>query len=228
VRVGDEHSRLPGHLSFFNPYLSKKTKKFKTHTPRTQGYVDAARAFAEETGTPPGADLAAIADRVAVRAALASGDVGRAIEATNDLDPAILEERPALAFALQRQALIELARAGQADAALAYAREYLAPRGEDDPGLLDELERAVALLAFPDPAASPLADLLSPAQRSATAAALNAAILDAQGQAGEARLPGLVRLLGWAQGRLSARGVKFPQLADPVRGGWAGLGDEPS
>jgi glucose-induced degradation protein 8 len=190
-----------------------------------QGYVDAARAFAEETGTPPGADLAAIADRVAVRAALASGDVAAAVERVNDLDPAILEERPTLAFALQRQALIELARGGRAEAALEYAREYLAPRGEDDPGLLADLERAVALLAFPDPASSPLADLLSPAQRAATAGALNAAILDAQGAAGEARLPGLVRLLAWAQGRLSARGVKFPQLSDAGSGG---VGEEPT
>jgi glucose-induced degradation protein 8 len=190
-----------------------------------QGYVDAARAFAEETGTPPGADLAAIADRVAVRAALASGDVAAAVERVNDLDPAILEERPTLAFALQRQALIELARGGRAEAALEYAREYLAPRGEDDPGLLADLERAVALLAFPDPASSPLADLLSPAQRAATAGALNAAILDAQDTAGEARLPGLVRLLAWAQGRLSARGVKFPQLSDAGSGG---VGEEPT
>lgn len=194
--------------------------------PPCQGYVDAARAFADETGTHPGADLAAIADRVAVRAAAAAGDVAGAVERVNDLDPAILEERPALAFALQRQALIELARAGRAEDALAYAREYLAPRGEDDPGLLGDLERAVALLAFPDPAASPLADLLAPAQRAATAASLNAAILDAQGQAGEARLPGLVRLLAWAQGRLSARGVRFPELADPAGGEVGKGGDE--
>lgn len=151
-----------------------------------------------------------------MRRALAAGDVDAAVAALNDIDASILEERPSLAAALQRQRLIELARAGDADGALAYARDHVAPRADDDPASLADAERALALLAFPDPAASPLADLLSPAQRAKTAGEANAAILEAEGRAGGARLPVLVALAAWAQDRLAARGVRFPRMADPV------------
>lgn len=45
------------------------------------------------------------------------------------------------------------------------------------PSLLPDLERAMTLLAFDAPAASPVADLLDTAQRQKTASELNAAIL---------------------------------------------------
>ena len=92
----------------------------------------------------------------------------------------------------------------------------MAPRADDDPAILAAAERALALLAFPDPAASPLADLLSPAHRAKTAGEANAAILEAEGRAGGARLPALVSLAAWAQDRLAGRGVRFPRMADPV------------
>ena len=53
----------------------------------------------------------------------------------------------------------------QVEAALQYAGDHLAERGEEDSGVLQELERTLALLAFEDPAGSPFADLLSPAHR---------------------------------------------------------------
>ena len=71
----------------------------------------------------------------------------------------------------------------------------------------------MALLAFDDPSASPLADLLSPAQRERTAAQLNAAVLSAAGQEREARLPGLLRLVLWAQRQLDER-AEFPRVVD--------------
>jgi hypothetical protein len=55
------------------------------------------------------------------------------------LDPEILEEQAGLLFRLRQQRLIELVRGGDAAAALAFAREYLAPAGEEHPELLDEL-----------------------------------------------------------------------------------------
>ena len=51
----------------------------------------------------------------------------------------ILEEQQALLFRLQQQRLIEMVRSGDAAAALEFAREYLAPVGEERPELLDEL-----------------------------------------------------------------------------------------
>jgi hypothetical protein len=157
-----------------------------------------------------------------VRRALAAGDVPAAVAAINDIDPSILDDNPALAFALARQRLIELARAGDADAALAYAADQLAPRGDDDPALLADLESALSLLAFADPASSPVGHLLAPEERARAAGDANVAILAAGGRDGEARLAALVKLCAWAQGRLAARGVRFPRMADPATGALEG------
>ncbi len=130
-------------------------------------------------------ELASIAARMAVRADVAAGDVAAAISRVNDLNPDVLERRPALLFALQRQRLIELIRGGDVDGALEFAQEYLAPHAEEDAAFLQEVEQALSLLVFAAPAtdAPPqLAALLAPAQRAAAAGALNAAILQAQGQ----------------------------------------------
>lgn len=51
----------------------------------------------------------------------------------------ILEERHALAFHLQLQRLIELIRKDRTDEALEFAQDFLAPQGEEDPALLEEL-----------------------------------------------------------------------------------------
>ena len=120
---------------------------------------------------------------MAVRAAVARGDVADAIARVNDLDPDVLERRPALLFALQRQRLIELIRGGDVEGALDFASEFLAPHAEADPAFRAELEKALALLVFPSPADAPpaLAELLAPAQRAAAADELNAAVLHSQG-----------------------------------------------
>ncbi|CAI7807849.1 unnamed protein product, partial [Closterium sp. NIES-54] len=53
----------------------------------TEGYVDAARKFEIESGTDPGADLGAVAERMAVKQAVQRGDVEDAIDRVNDLNP---------------------------------------------------------------------------------------------------------------------------------------------
>lgn len=57
---------------------------------------------------------------------------------------------------------MELIRAGRAEEALAFASATLAEAGANDRNALTELERSLALLAFPDPHSSPFADLLLP------------------------------------------------------------------
>lgn len=49
--------------------------------------------------------------------------------------------------------------------ALKFASEQLAERGEEEPQVLEELERTLALLAFEDPTQSPFSDLLSLSHR---------------------------------------------------------------
>ena len=69
-----------------------------------------------------------------------------------------------------------------------------------------QLERAMVLLAYEDPAASPEADgLLDQAQRERTARALNAAILSAQELEEEPTLPMMLRAMLHAQEELLER-----------------------
>lgn len=65
----------------------------------------------------------------------------------------------------QQLHLIELIRNNQVEEALAFAQSHLSEAGEEDPSVLSELERTVALLAFEDPTNSPFGDLLQPAHR---------------------------------------------------------------
>ena len=68
-------------------------------------------------------------------------------------------------IAFQQQQLIELIRDGRVEEALKFASEQLAERGEEEPLVLEELERTLALLAFEDPSQSPFSDLLSLSHR---------------------------------------------------------------
>lgn len=62
-----------------------------------------------------------------------------------------------------------------------------------------ELERTMALLAFDPSLPCPVSDLLERSQRQKTASELNAAILTAQSQDKDPKLPGLLKMLSWAQ-----------------------------
>ncbi|CAL5229989.1 g13423 [Coccomyxa viridis] len=183
----------------------------------TEGYVEAAQTFQQESMTQPGIDLAAITDRMEIRKAVQSGNVEDAIERVNDLNPEILEENHQLSFHLQQQRLIELIRQGKTEDALEFAQEYLAPHGEENEAFLEELERTMALLAFEDTRSSPVADLMDISQRQKTASELNAAILSSQCQEAEPRLPTLLKLLLWAQNQLDNK-LQYPRMVDLVAG----------
>lgn len=85
-----------------------------------EGYAEAAKAFQEESGTEPGVDFEALAERNAIRKAVQAGSIEEAIERVNDLNPEILEERQQLSFHLQQQRLIELIRRGAVEEALEF------------------------------------------------------------------------------------------------------------
>ena len=68
-------------------------------------------------------------------------------------------------FLLQQQHMIELIRQRNIEDALDYAQSHLAERGEENPDILSELERTLALLAFEDPEKSPFGELLHLSQR---------------------------------------------------------------
>jgi hypothetical protein len=120
--------------------------------------------------------------------------------------------------------LIELIRQGKISDALWFAQSELAPRGEENPACLAELEQTMALLAFdlpgtttPAPASKgskskdkaddfstsslppSLHALLMPAQRLKTAREVNEAVLQSLGQGPTPKLPGLLRVLAWGE-----------------------------
>ena len=131
----------------------------------TEGFKDAAEKFQEEAGMSPGQDLGLLDNRIKIRDNIQSGNILEAISLVNELHPQLLDNDRYLLFHLQQQHLIELIRQQRVEEALQYAAEHLAERGEEDGGVLQELERTLALLAFEDPAKSPFSDLLLPAHR---------------------------------------------------------------
>ncbi|CAG8662065.1 10350_t:CDS:2 [Ambispora leptoticha] len=162
-----------------------------------EGYKDAAEKFSQECGLQPNIDFESIQDRMNIRNAIQNGN--------------ILDTNPKLYFHLQQQRLIEYIRQGKTSEALEFAQDELAPRGEENPEFLEELERTMALLAFEDTSQSPVGYLLHPAQRQRTASELNAAILTSQSQDKDPKLPSLLKMLVWAQNQLDEK-LSFPQI----------------
>lgn len=134
--------------------------------------------------------------------------------------------------------MIELIRQKKVEDALVFAQEELAPRGEEHPEFLAELERTMTLLAYDVDAASVsntedaakamtgrkdteigektgipafITSLLHPAHRQSTAAQVNAAILTSQSHGPAPKLPNLLRMLAWGESLLGER-ADFPTL----------------
>ncbi|KAF8632588.1 hypothetical protein AX15_001795 [Amanita polypyramis BW_CC] len=178
-----------------------------------EGYKSAAEEFSQEANIMPPVDFESIESRMGIREALQRGDVEEAVTRVNDLNPEILDTNPALYFHLQQQKLIEYIRQGRIADAIQFAQDELAPRGEENPQFLAELEQTMALLAFESSLSAPAAvlELLSPAQRMKTAGEVNAAILDSLSQGKEVKLVGLLKLLSWGE-RLLEEKTEFPKV----------------
>jgi len=179
----------------------------------TEGFKDAAEKFQEEAGMSPGQDLGLLDNRIKIRDNIQAGNILEAISLVNELHPQLLDNDRYLLFHLQQQHLIELIRQQKVEEALQYAAEHLAERGEEDGGVLQELERTLALLAFEDPAKSPFSDLLQPAHRQQVASQLNAAILKAEhAESTQSKLAVSLRMLVWAQEELDKKRVRYPHM----------------
>jgi len=177
-----------------------------------EGYKTSAEEFSQEAGLSPPVDFESIEGRMNIREALQRGDVEDAITRVNDLNPEILDTNPALYFRLQQQKLIEYIRQGRIAEALQFAQEELAPRGQENPEFLSELENTMALLAFESSKSTPesISSLLSPTQRMRTAGEVNAAILESFSQGKESKLVALLKLLCWGESMLEER-ADFPK-----------------
>ncbi|XP_052800798.1 glucose-induced degradation protein 8 homolog [Mya arenaria] len=181
----------------------------------TEGFKESAEKFRMESGIQPPVDLNELDDRIRIREEVQNGRIESAIALVNNLHPELLDNDRYLYFHLQQQHLIELIRARNVEAALEYAQTHLAERGEENPDILSELERTLALLAFEEPEKSPFGDLLHLCQRQKVASELNAAILETDATP---KLANLLKLLLWSQEELDKKKIRYPKMTDVSSG----------
>lgn len=181
----------------------------------TEGFKEAALKFQQEAGLTEPALSSSLDERILIREAVQNGRIQEAIALVNALHPELLDNDRYLYFHLQQLQLLELVRAGRAEEALAFAGATLAEAGAADRNALTELERSLALLAFPDPHASPFADLLLPSHSQKIASELNAAILKMEQQEYTSpKLCSLLRMILWAQNELDKNNIKYPKMTN--------------
>lgn len=195
-----------------------------------EGYKEAAERFAQEAALSPATELSSIEDRMRIRSAIQAGHLEGALDRINDLAGDLLDSHPRLYFHLQQQRLVELIRADQIEAALAFAQDILAPKAEAHPEFLRELERTMAMLVWRGQGSQGQGqgkkDLSSPqgldqvdTMRVRLANEVNHALLATQCQEHESKLPALLRTLHLQQEKLSNSGrLAFPKIVDYTTG----------
>ncbi|GFR75667.1 glucose-induced degradation protein 8 homolog [Elysia marginata] len=181
----------------------------------TEGFKEAAEKFGSESGVEPSVNLDCLDDRIRIRQAVLDGRIMEAVAIINSLYPELLDNDRYLFFRLQQQHLIELIKRKELEPALEFAQNKLAERVEENPNVLPELEKTLALLAFEKPEMSPFGDLLHPSQRQKVASEVNCAILETDSTP---RLANLLKLLLWAQEELDKRKIPFPHLTNMAEG----------
>ncbi|KAI4465382.1 ran binding protein 9-related [Holotrichia oblita] len=181
----------------------------------TEGFKEAAEKFQQESGVCPSVELNSLDDRIRIREAIINGRMQEATALINQLHPELLDNDRYLYFHLQQLHLIELIRNNRVEEALAFAQSHLSEAGEDDPSVLSELERTIALLAFEDPHSSPFGDLLQPAHRQKIASEVNAAILKMEHQEStHPKISSLLKLILWSQQQLDKKNIKYAKITD--------------
>ena len=114
----------------------------------------------------------------------------RAIGLTiNGLNQQILDNDPSLLFHLQQQRLVELIRKGQIAEALIFAQQELAPRGEENPAFLAELESTMVLLAFDLPSTLPPTASTNSKSRDKSSTSINAQSIENENLWSSSSLP---------------------------------------
>jgi len=220
-------SDVTAAVSMSSPNNDSSDLSFATLPPRTamnklimnylvtEGFKEAAEKFQDEAGLPAPPQLSEMDNRISVRDAIQSGRIGEAISLVHELHPELLDDDRYLFFHLQQQQLIELIRERRIDEALRFASDQLAERGEEDPSVLEELERTMALLAFEEPINSPFADLLSHSHRQKVASELNSSLLRAAHiHPVHPKLAGVLKMLLWVQDELDRKGIRYSKTID--------------
>ncbi|OQV17254.1 putative Glucose-induced degradation protein 8-like protein [Hypsibius exemplaris] len=182
------------------------------------GHKDAAVKFAREAGIVLTVDVGLMDNRVKILDAAHDGRIADCMKLLEETSPDLLEYNMDVYVVVMKQMLLELIRERKISEALQYAQDVLAEKGAEDPTLLEDFERALALLAFDKPEESPYGDLLDLSKREEVKAQLNETMLAADGRSAESKLALICKMLLWSQDDLKKRGVTFPRLTDLATG----------
>ena len=183
-----------------------------------EGFREAVLAFQAEAKVEPPVDMKLLEEQLKIRSAVEQGSIQEAVVLVNNVDPEILDTNSKLSFHLQHQHLLELIQHGDVEGALRFAQEELAAQGEESPEFLDELEQAMALLAYEDASTSPFSSLLERSQRLKVVSEVNAALLSSQNQEPTSILNTLMKLVVWSQHQLETKSIAFPKLTNIASG----------
>uniref|UniRef100_K3WUP2 CTLH domain-containing protein n=1 Tax=Globisporangium ultimum (strain ATCC 200006 / CBS 805.95 / DAOM BR144) TaxID=431595 RepID=K3WUP2_GLOUD len=189
-----------------------------------KGYRDVAEAFWRDSNTKlvlnaawmcdsneAHVDLQSVQERMSIQQLLLEGQIQKARQKLDQMDPLFLEKNAVMDFLLAKQELIELIKARNVVAALGFATKNLAPFGEKNPQFLQEIEHTMALLAFENHTQSPLGYLLEQSQRRRVADEVNSAILRNQKQELEPILPTMVRQFRYMEDQLHMKIKRHPK-----------------
>jgi hypothetical protein len=177
-----------------------------------QGLGHAAVAWAGESGAGLG-----VGGRVATPAWLLArqditlhvlrGEVENATRLLTRFSPGLLDAHPTLQFTLKQQQLIELVRNDALDDALVFAQELM-PLAQQQPDMLQELERTMALFALGVDEGGEDKErgrLMGVARRWQVVQAVNAAVFDKEGVESTTTLEDMVRRVAWEQDTVATR-----------------------
>ncbi|KAI0460256.1 ran binding protein in the microtubule-organising centre [Xylaria acuta] len=171
------------------------------------GYPNAAAKFSSEANLQPQQPTSAIQQRLRIQKYIHKGEIENALQELNEVYPSILDNDDSLLFALLRLQLVELIRNcnnspdRDISAALKFAQTKLGPKATMKPEFLEDLEKTMSLLVFPqDDSLDPsLSALLQPSLRREVADQVNQAILEYQQQRKETAIRQLVQMRVWSE-----------------------------
>ncbi|GBE62198.1 C20orf11 homolog, putative [Babesia ovata] len=182
---------------------------------------DSYSRFIEETGYT-GPDIShTIASRRRIRDAILQGRAQDARALIDEVDPRILQKNVHILFNLLSYDLIDIIKAGDANRAVAYARDMLAPCVHKDSSLVEKLEEIMGLITFANMDGFDSSGLISKMhQPKDTAKLVDIALMQHFGQETHVTLEALAKEAAWLQAQLSDEEVwKHIRYRDIARAG---------